>query len=89
MPWDVHIARLAALPIPHGTEGGYTNRGCRCVACRSAMNVGRNRRRIEYGPGPNAVHGKNSTYSNGCRCDECRRAHTEYWRERRLRRSAP
>jgi hypothetical protein len=77
---------LAFIEAQHGTESRYKR--CRCDACREAAAVERNRRRHENGIGPNAVHGKNSTYSNGCRCDECRQAHTAYSRRRRVEKRA-
>lgn len=33
-------------PDKHGTETQYTNRGCRCDACRKAATAARNRRRL-------------------------------------------
>jgi hypothetical protein len=32
-------------PIPHGTDSGYSNRGCRCDRCRDAANEARRVRR--------------------------------------------
>jgi hypothetical protein len=48
-------AAATAKPIKHGTRGGYTNRGCRCEACRQACrddgNAYRRRRRVQAATG--------------------------------------
>lgn len=77
---------LAIVEAKHGTESRASR--CSCADCRAAANAARNRRRLENGPGPNAVHGKRTTYSNGCRCGECRRAHADYQRQRRRKQVA-
>ena len=32
-------AKEKERPIPHGTDSGYTGRGCRCLACAEAHRV--------------------------------------------------
>jgi hypothetical protein len=67
--------------IPHGTDNGYSNYGCRCDLCKAARAAARKGRQ---GAVPeNAVHGKRSTYQAcGCRCDLCRAAERAYNQKR-------
>lgn len=64
----------------HGTLNGYTNRGCRCPACREESRKSgaaqRAQRVARMAADPTvAPHGLASTYGNwGCRCPECTRA---------------
>lgn len=44
VPRDVYLAEMADRPIPHGTESGYRDRGCRCRWCRDASAYARRRR---------------------------------------------
>ena len=65
------------MSIPHGSESGYLNHGCRCDQCRQALKSARLRRATS----PDAKHGTKNTYTNGCRCNECSQAHASYQRE--------
>ena len=40
------VERASESPdsVPHGTESGYTNHGCRCARCREATWAARRRR---------------------------------------------
>lgn len=60
----------------HGTQNGYSNRGCRCDRCRAAnvetMRRARERRASHV---PEHRHGQYTTYTNyGCRCAPCTEA---------------
>lgn len=75
--------------VPHGTAGGYTNRGCRCPRCREANRLAQAAWRA--GPHDPAMlrHGERSTYANqGCRCAACREAHRLYAAARRQARAS-
>lgn len=37
------------VPVPHGTDGGYTAHECRCALCKAAHSVKRKNDRILYG----------------------------------------
>lgn len=70
----------------HGTEGGYSNHGCRCTPCTEANRAAQaeDRQRRRGGDIPDYVHGTTNGYSNYCcRCDECREAHNAAARARR------
>ncbi|MGQ0847228.1 MAG: hypothetical protein ACT4QF_24175 [Sporichthyaceae bacterium] len=66
----------------HGVVGTYTNRKCRCEACRAANSAyqaqRKAQRREQLAANPDlAPHGIATTYSNwGCRCARC----TAAWR---------
>lgn len=48
---DRRLRRALANPelIPHGTEGGYTNWGCRCDPCTAVATAGQADRRVIRG----------------------------------------
>lgn len=80
--------------IEHGTEWGYSKRGCRCEECTRwnrlkarRQKADRNRRLKDD---PSVVeHGRASTYGNwGCRCEPCTEAHSKQLYRRRKRLSA-
>ena len=83
--------RWTAGPGPWcGTPGGYTNHGCRCDACRAAINAhiqSWRRRKAGARSIPDHLHGRYTTYINyKCRCDACRAAKSAYnrsWRRRK------
>jgi hypothetical protein len=58
----------------HGTTGGYTNHGCRCLLCRAANNARMKRYRHSDAP-KDLTHGTHSSYAVGCRCEPCKQAH--------------
>jgi WhiB family redox-sensing transcriptional regulator len=80
---------LAASPHPGRF---YGPEGCRCRFCRGRVRLAKRLARLAAGVepapmnvvGPNATHGKASTYAAGCRCDPCR----EGMRAQRARRKA-
>jgi hypothetical protein len=60
--------------IPHGTEDGYGNHGCRCDPCRKAKAIGQAiwRRRQSLSAG-DPRHGTVNGYANyRCRCSLCK-----------------
>ncbi len=57
----------------HGTNGGYSNRRCRCDRCRDAhtKELRDYRRRMLNNP-DKIPHGTSNGYNNyGCRCEPC------------------
>ena len=60
--------------IKHGTDYGYSRKGCRCDECKKAK---RNARKGT----PVRKHGTKWGYDKGCRCDECKKAKADYWRK--------
>jgi DNA-binding winged helix-turn-helix (wHTH) protein len=92
----VHTAQgvgylLASSPFEpwHGTPGGYSNRKCRCRACRdanaAAVSVARERRAKT--PFELIPHGENGYGNYGCRCPRCKAGHAA--RMRRVRAGDP
>ena len=63
----------------HGTTGGTSNHGCKCLACRTVWTqycLRRRKERAEAIQADDPRHGKSTFYLNhGCRCDKCRDAH--------------
>jgi hypothetical protein len=70
------MALKLSVPIPHGTQGGYTNHKCRCDECRAAWAAfcrrAKERRAASV---PDELHGTEFGYSNyKCRCPNCTQA---------------
>lgn len=68
-------------PIKHGTQGGYTNRGCRCDLCTEANRLAGERQRRRNGARPMGEyladvthHGWSRYKKGGCRCAICKAA---------------
>ena len=62
----------------HGTDGGYSNRACRCRACRDANAAAQRRRReqrVRNTPFELIPHGENGYGNYGCKCRTCRDGH--------------
>lgn len=73
--------------IIHGTVSGYTNRKCRCVACRAAKAKWDRKyrfRRIANVATTNFEHGS-AGYIYGCRCPTCTFRHAQSKRQYQLR----
>lgn len=76
------------ISIPHGTENGYTNLGCRCKRCTEANTVATSRRKSKrlVRKTPDHVHGSTNGYDNyNCRCHPCTQAKVAYRQEQKLR----
>lgn len=63
----------------HGTENGYTNRGCHCQPCRDA-HAGYTREKRNQPINP-ALCPSLLNYLRRCRCDGCRELHNRTRRE--------
>lgn len=75
----------------HGTENGYSNRGCRCEACVAAHAVYCRERELGRSlDGPDDPrHGTENGYGNfNCRCRDCTTAWSAATYARRLRAEA-
>lgn len=74
-------AERAAAPdlAYHGSVNGYTNHGCRCVACTAAHAEDYDRRRRRDRPPlplGDPRHGTDSAYHyHHCKCEQCLAAH--------------
>lgn len=75
--------------MKHGSYSTYTNKGCRCDACKeAAREYARDLKRRKEQDGqvrslrPVAVHGTYSMYTHaGCRCDLCSQARRDYLKD--------
>lgn len=67
--------------VRHGTDNGYSNRGCRCDRCRAAHAAYQAEGRIRRARYYPRSHNDGAYHNWGCRCAECRRAHAAHQRD--------
>ncbi len=77
--------------IPHGTDSGYTNWGCRCEECSAARALAtkqyQKRVQLKAILDPDSIkHGTFFAYAmQKCKCDICMEHMREYSRKRKLK----
>jgi hypothetical protein len=78
--------------MQHGTISSYTDRKCRCDACKECARRYYRERRWRLGiskPRPEVQHGSRTMWERGCRCQICMDAHRDRCTKRNRKRGAP
>lgn len=61
-----------AQPIKHGTRHAHDARGCRCEACREAVNAHVRERRARYALSGRCPYCGDPSSADGQNCDDCK-----------------